>query len=265
MDGEECAQGEELEVDEAAGPDGVAGVAGVEAEEDSGQDGDADDDPCGALEEGGADAREARPQDVKLLLDGDGPEDRDGVEAEAEETVVDIAGEEEEGEEAAGFKLGEDVHAAEHEHDQEEGDVKGPDAKHATDVEVAHVDGAGIGSLKDEQLGDEVGAEEEEHADAEGQGVADVQEEGGQSVAEVRDEGGVVVGDGVVEEDGEKGAEAQEVQLWLVEARRANGNLGRLLGGWGCNQVGSPAGWNFWSRTDFSGNWFGCNGNFWWR
>lgn len=92
---------------------------------------------------------------------------------------------------------------------KEKDEVERPDAQNAADVEGLELDRAGCGFFALEELGDEVGAEEEEEADTELARDADVFE------------WRVGIGwKGVAEEDEKKGDETEAVQFGFVEPGR---------------------------------------------
>ncbi len=122
-----------------------------------------------------------RPEEIELLLDGDAPERKDDGRGEADEDHPPVSSEQGEGESGAPADVLVGNVPLHHPGKGEEGEVERPDAQDAADVEGAEIDAAEALALADEQLGDEIGAEDEEEIDAEGSGVADAGQQRGEA------------------------------------------------------------------------------------
>lgn len=122
-----------------------------------------------------------------------------------------VAGDEKEREEAgAGEDAGVEMSLQEVVEDQD-GEVKGPDAQAAPDVKGSQVDGAGLIFFAFEQLGNEVGAEQEEEADAKRAGDAEGAED---AVRDIKT---------VIKEDEKEGEEAKDIELRPIECNICRG------------------------------------------
>ncbi len=216
---EDDAEGDGIELNEGVGPDfGFPGVA--RGEIPAGEIGHGEHNGGGYEQAAfGKFAHGGGPEDVELLFDGDAPEREDYRRWKADEDQPPVATEQGKGESGAPSDVLAGNVPLHHPGEGEKGEIKRPDAQDAADVEGLEIDAAKAGTLADEKLGDEIGAEQEEEIDAEGSGGS----EGGQGRCEHGSDAhvgveGRVVRKSVVKEDEEKREEAEDVEFGMIEA-----------------------------------------------